>query len=299
MPRIPKFQRASKLGTSSAVHASSTLPRPIVFIQSRHSSTPGRRQQSACFVHGVRSNIWGSAAPLISRRAYSTSIDGTKKSEAETAAAEDRLRAEGVDQSVTFAEEGALLDEFEEAEGEDIQTNLAIPPPLSSAPVPEDVSDPDYVQAESGVGLEEVGGLASYWEEKSHWDPSIELEIFGPSKKTRHPAILEVVVRRAVVEALAMQASANEEESSPGLAGTWSVGGPQGFSRAFSVKVAVADEKATLEGDVKRLVDGLRSPGVSDDSILIGSGEAQALLSSCGDNWKRVPLTDHALKFAV
>ncbi|KAL2265986.1 hypothetical protein VTJ83DRAFT_5338 [Remersonia thermophila] len=85
-----------------------------------------------------------------------------------------------------------------------------------NAPRPDELdNDATYRPAETADGLEEVGGLADWWDKPEHWGPKGAAEYvrsvvgwFGPVEKVTDPALLEVLVKRAVVEALAVARSA-------------------------------------------------------------------------------------------
>ena len=86
-----------------------------------------------------------------------------------------------------------------------IQTDLVIPRGTTNAPRPSDVTDPDYTPAETADGLEEVGGLEDWWDRPGHWGASKTYVGFGPRDKVTDPAMLEVLAKRALVEAIVMK----------------------------------------------------------------------------------------------
>jgi hypothetical protein len=103
-----------------------------------------------------------------------------------------------------------LPEEYYAPEPAEIQTRLVYPGGLTTAPSTSDVADPSYKPADSAEGLEEVGGLADWWEDPAHWGSEggvtqfvrSVVSRFGPAEKVTDPAMLEVLAKRAIVEAI-------------------------------------------------------------------------------------------------
>lgn len=200
-------------------------------------------------------------------------------------------------------EESAALEEYD-AEPVDIQTELQLPPEIMVAPRPEEITDSSYVPADNAEGLEEVGGLADYWETQEHWNPSVEIRGFGPFAKVTDPAVLQVCARRAVVEAVAVRDSAASAENKPSLTGLWERGGQEEQTQALGLQIEVAENgAASLKGDAEGVVKGLTWDPEAEASpageASIEASEAQELLQSWDASWKRISLEDPAFKFAV
>ena len=111
------------------------------------------------------------------------------------------------------AELAAAAEDLQETDTyhpDDIATQLLYPRESTTAPLATDVSDASYKPAETGDGLEEVGGLAGWWDQPAHWgsDGGVAGFVrsvttrFGPVEKVADPAVLEVLAKRALVEAL-------------------------------------------------------------------------------------------------
>jgi hypothetical protein len=92
----------------------------------------------------------------------------------------------------------------------EIPTQLVYPRGVTTVPSPSDISDPAYKPADTADGLEEVGGLADWWDDPLHWGSeggvrqfvaSVAMP-FGPAEKVTDPAMLEVLARRAIIEAI-------------------------------------------------------------------------------------------------
>lgn len=92
----------------------------------------------------------------------------------------------------------------------EIPTQLVYPHEITSVPAPSAITDPAYKPADTADGLEEIGGVAGWWDEPTHWgsDGGASQYVrnvvrpFGPAEKITDPAVLEVLARRAIVEAL-------------------------------------------------------------------------------------------------
>ncbi|CRK23673.1 hypothetical protein BN1708_018050, partial [Verticillium longisporum] len=60
------------------------------------------------------------------------------------------------------------------------------------------------------IGLEEVGGYEGWWEREGHWGPESEYTPFAAAERVQDAAVLEVLTRQAVVEALAFRKERDE-----------------------------------------------------------------------------------------
>jgi len=86
--------------------------------------------------------------------------------------------------------------------------------------VVEEITDPSYTPADTAEGLEEVGGIGGWWDEPAHWGneggaPQFVQSVvspFGPAEKVTDPAMLEVLGKRAIVEALVVARFAGAEK---------------------------------------------------------------------------------------
>lgn len=180
------------------------------------------------------------------------------------------------------------------------EPSLIVPGRILSAPKPDQVTDSSYIPAETGDGLEEVGGLDGWWENDTHWDPSLVFRGFGPQQHVTDAATLEVVARQALMEALAVQ----QEQQHPSLLTTaWSRGSDAQAALALQLDVAADGSVAAVRGDVAGVVSSLTTPEAHADvdAALPTAEQAQALVESWAEDakWKQVSLRDVALKFAV
>lgn len=180
-----------------------------------------------------------------------------------------------------------------------IATDLVLPPrKVTTAPRPDDLESTDYVEANSAAGLPVVGGLKGWFaaEEDAgndHWGPSKSFAGFASEAGDMHPAQLEVCVRRAVLEALAIRSAGDEEL----LVESWRADG--GWERVLGLEVQVNGEgEATVKGDVSGVVEGLVGDvGAREETMAVD--EARELVVVTNTDWKLIPLKDAKLKFAV
>lgn len=181
----------------------------------------------------------------------------------------------------------------------DIITEIKAPGRLRSAQRPDEVENVTYQPSLSGEGLDEVGGVANWWEDDSHWSSSLAYSGFGPREKITDSAVLEALARRAVVEALAVR----EVEGEQALGSLWQEGGRDALTRALEVNVTV-DENGTvaLNGDVSAIIEGLKAQPeaqeIREDSAL-ASQQAAEFRKSWDKSWKSISLEEPRFKFAV
>lgn len=175
-----------------------------------------------------------------------------------------------------------------------IETDLVLPPTeRTKAPRPEELDESVYVAAETAAGLPVVGGLKGWFAEDDHWGPSKSFAGFASETKVTDPAQLEICVRRAVLEALAVRSAGVEGL----LVESWRADG--GWDRALGLGVKVAaDGKATLEGDAVGVVEGLGGDEGAREEMMPAE-QAREIVQMTSREWKQVSLKDARLKFAV
>ncbi|KAL2175086.1 uncharacterized protein P884DRAFT_207163 [Thermothelomyces heterothallicus CBS 202.75] len=130
-----------------------------------------------------------------------------------------RLQAQNATEASIEAVEG-FSEDYLPSYRPRIRTQLVYPRGVSIAQPVEDVSDPSYTPAESAAGLEEVGGVADWWDDPTHWGTEggvaqyVQSVVgqFGPAEKVTDPAVLEVLAKRAIVEALVVARFAGAEK---------------------------------------------------------------------------------------
>ena len=218
--------------------------------------------------------------------------------------------------ALSLQSEAEILEEGEEAE---IGGGIVIPPEFSYAPAPGAAGD--YVPAKSAEGLEEVGGLEGWWDVEGHLSDADRLRVFSErGEKVMDRGVLEVLIRQAVVEGLIVQGKAGGEM----LTARWGPSGKEAMSRAAGVEVVVSEAgDVTLTGDLSGVLSGLKesaeaqpaqeaapeaeaaAEGVPEEAVaeqaeeLLTAEEAKEMVKSWDRAWRKVPLTDPSLKFAV
>lgn len=210
-------------------------------------------------------------------------------------------------------------------------TSIVVPPDFSYAPPPKETGD--YVPAQSAEGLEEVGGLEGWWDVEGHLGEADRLRVFperAAADRVTEPRVLEVLVRQAVVEGLVVQG-----KEAAMLMGRWGALDKAAMVRAGGVDVKVAENgDVTLTGDLGAVLEGLKedpeqaettsetrpqenaaeqqgapeqaaeqeasaeqTEPAADEALT--AEEAKEMIKSWDNSWRKVPLTDPALKFAV
>jgi hypothetical protein len=140
--------------------------------------------------------------------------------------------------------------------------------------------------------------MTKWWEDDSRWSESQYKGFFGRLDKVNQPEILEVLTRRAVVEALAVRQGLGHEA----LIGQWQAGGRDEMLAALQMEISIStDGVPQLKGDVQGVVSALQTPmeNQSSDGEVPSLSEAGELLRSWNENWKQISLDDSSLKFAV
>ena len=183
------------------------------------------------------------------------------------------------------------------------------PPPRINAARIEEVADPTYAPATSADGLKTVGGVSNWWNKSEHWDPSGDFIGFKPKEKVTDPALIDVAVRRAVIEAFALREAGREDD----LVGVW----PTTLSKA--------DTQALLAREVKTSENGAVTLGAAESAAVaeqlrwkddvettettaeessaspetLSAEEAAALALTWDRSWGSTSIADPRIRFAV
>lgn len=182
-----------------------------------------------------------------------------------------------------------------------------VPPPARSEAERADlVSDPEYLPANTAEGLRSVGDLGRWWETRDHWPRECDFVGFKAKKKVEHPVLLEVAVRRAVTEALALK----QQDMGSQLTGFWSLEDQAQYESVLGLQVQV-DEA----GDAKVRGTDAKPPAhvvaveekgkapmryTAEPAFILPSvAEALAWKETADPAWKKVSLQDPRVKFAV
>jgi hypothetical protein len=202
--------------------------------------------------------------------------------------------------STDIVETSEAVDEAELAEIEAVQTDLVYPTEIKEAPRPNDVTDAAYVPATRAEGLEEVGGLEGWWDKPEHWGPSKQYVGFGPVDRVTDPAVLEVLTKQAVVEAIVLRGFVTSIEKATTLMADF---GSKEQARLARTELAVGPDGAVVlknEKDLSRLrgliqtacrrsePEGPHRPSLE---------EAKAMMKSWGADWKSAELKDPFVMF--
>ncbi len=190
-----------------------------------------------------------------------------------------------------------------------IETDIVYPGQITTAPRANQVDDPGYVPAETIEGLEEVGGLADWWENPEHWGSSKKYVGYGPvENKVTDPAVLEVLAKAAVVEALVLKWLAEKGETDkPAL-----IKGKNALLELAKVEVVAAPNGEVAlanEGDYEsiwalwsnepfKVVSTFAGSEAAAEEA-ISAEEARELVKSWGTSWKAARLDDVVVKFHV
>lgn len=248
------------------------------------------------------------AAPL---RPFSTSRAAPFRQRTPSRA-DDKQRREVLEALERDRQSALSLSETELAEAESAvpeATSIVVPPEFSYAPAPKEAGD--YVPAQTAEGLEEVGGLEGWWDVEGHLGEADRLRVFSErvGAKVTEPSVLEVLVRQAVVEGLVVQGKGGEL-----LMGRWGALDKGAMVRAGGVEVQVSEAgDVTLTGDLGAVLEGLKKeeevaaeePVVEKEAAepapeeLLTAEDAGEMIKSWDYTWRKVPLTDSSLKFAV
>ncbi|KAI0007574.1 ribosomal subunit 39S-domain-containing protein [Xylariaceae sp. FL0662B] len=171
-----------------------------------------------------------------------------------------------------------------------------IPPPrYSRAPRPDRIRASDYVPADISKGLETVGGIENWWN-REHWSDAGDFVGFKPREKLLDPTVIEASVRRAVVEAYMLKQAGRERF----LTKNWPVGGEEELHRVMDVGITTA-EGAVSVGEAPGILDALSKKDEPQSAAkpVLSPEEAVKYKEAWDSSWKKAPLSDPRIKFAV
>lgn len=190
-----------------------------------------------------------------------------------------------------------------------IQTDLILPPTEPTvAPRAGDLEQAteEYTPADTALELEVVGGLQNWFsKKKNHWGASKDFVGFAPSQKVTKPALLELTTMRAVLEAAALAVFAERKQKPSLLADAWADSGRNGVNRVLGLEFKVDEEgqvelgegildvAKTLKMDAKAEAEAV----VNEDKVT--AQEADEMLRTRDQSWKKISLQNPKLKFAV
>lgn len=182
------------------------------------------------------------------------------------------------------------------------QSRLRLPPKKTQEAVSEEdaANDPTYTPAQSIEDLEAIPSLDTWWKQPGNWGPESEFHGFGAAEKVADVKVTQVLLRRALVEALALQQQPGAFEQ--WAFKTWPVGDKQSLDLSLQAEIEKQGERIALKGDGTPIVETLTRPveqeQTSQPSFGITSEEAAKAVKSWDKAWKNAVLTDE-LKFLV
>lgn len=177
------------------------------------------------------------------------------------------------------------------------QSRLVLPPRRTEAVTEKELQsvDPTYVPATELEGLDEIEPIKTWWERPGHWGEESEFRGFAP-KKVEDKAVIELYLRRAVVETLALQEAGLLNDW---VAKKWRAGDRAELDQTLAVDIVVQDGKATLKGDLGSVTGRLTSQVEElEQAETVSAEEAKEIVKTWDASWKEVALNEH-LKFAV
>ncbi|KAK1782403.1 ribosomal subunit 39S-domain-containing protein [Copromyces sp. CBS 386.78] len=201
IPRIPSTASAL-CSSSSPVASTSAVPFRTLRAQAADSSSACQSCNFSTQISATRNRVWQNTLQT-QRRCASTVSETTPDAPVAAAAA-----------AAQIATEPALTLEQQKKKrrGGFVETqrkiNLVLPGEPTRASAPEKIRDPNYEPAASGAGLQEIGGISDWWNKPENFrdgGKQFEYQGFAAQEKITDPRLLKVILRRALVEGLALK----------------------------------------------------------------------------------------------
>lgn len=181
-------------------------------------------------------------------------------------------------------------------------TRLVMPPKRTEAATEDELksTDPSYVPAEDASELEEIAIPKTWWDEPGHWGEESQFKGFASSNKVVNGGLIEMLLRRALIEVLALKEAGVFSEWA---AKRWRPGSRAELDQALSVGIQMNDGRAVLNGDAGAVVASVMAENEAEvDQMAMASmpsvEEATELIKGWDPSWLNVPLDDE-MKFAV
>lgn len=278
----PSIARVRRLSTRHIAHA---LTQQTSTTSTRQSFALSRGIATTCAARGkntdwLRKKIWHGDAPGAADP-YTQRPD-----EAIANAAETNLPDEALEMHHEQPIPEAILD-----------SRLPLPPQRTEATAERNVAanDPSYVPATTMDGLEEIAPISQWWEQPGNWGEESAFQAFASAEKVTDAAAVEVYLRRALVEALALQQTGALSEWATLK---WREGGRADLDAALAVEIEVQDGVASIKGDAAAVADSVTSDVEGFEVEKLAADEAQAIVAGWDASWKETTLNDQ-IKFAV
>ncbi|KUI69230.1 hypothetical protein VM1G_05355 [Cytospora mali] len=297
MRRIARIQRPSAAITQCLQSSSASAPQHAVVCRAAASTTTIRGPRD--FSTTPQRTFHGSRP-----REDKPKVQGVEEVAREAGQASTEVEAQQAAEELIDAD-----DPEAQATQVQVETDLALPPEkIIVAPRADivEAQEKEYTPAESADGLEIVGGLKGWFERDDHWGGTKRYVGFTPTHRVQDPALLELSVRRAVVEALAIF----QEKDNELLTGLWERGEKEDAVRVLGLGLEVAENGyAKLVGDVASVVQSLRWDPEAPDSVAsvdeevgkqrFSPEEAAEIVKTWDNTWKNISLRNMKLKFAI
>lgn len=273
MARIPHMRRLASLQLAIATPSSATRA-PFVACRAISTTNAARGKNT----EWVRGKLWKGDAPG-PEDPYTQRVEPEEVSNLPEEAAEFQPQTDKTPAAVTAS-------------------RLTLPPKRTEATSEKDLKslDATYVPATEAEGLEEIGTLNTWWDQEGHWGEESDFKGFGSSEKVVDRNVVEVYLRQAVVEALALQETGAFSEWATKK---WREGSRSELDQVLAAEVQVQGGQASLKGDAAAIAQRLTSESTETESIdRIAPEEARQMVKSWDASWKDLVLDDQ-LRFAV
>lgn len=158
--------------------------------------------------------------------------------------------------------------------------------------------NPMYEPAKTMDDLVETPPLKEWWEQPGHWDHVNHFRAFAPKEKTESKEVVEVFLRRAVGEALALREAGKLAEWCGGR--KWNPP-PRGGLHSFKAQIEVVDGVASVKNGseiMEALEDKFSKHVWRHVKEWLTPEKAQSMVKHWDNDWKEIRLDDE-LKFAV
>lgn len=273
MPRIQRVHRLSSLRLALSHSAIPSTSRPSFAVTRRAiSSTCVSRSKNTDW---LRKKLWKGEAP-------GAADPYTQRPEPEESS---NLPDEALDASYEQLPE-AVLD-----------SRVALPPQRTEATAERDVAalEPTYVPATTMEGLEDIPTLKQWWDQPGNWGEESIFRAFASAEKVVEGAPVEVYLRRALIEVLALQETGALSEWATKK---WREGSRADLDSALTAEITVQDGVASLKGDAAAISDSITSD--VEDAVVerVSVEEAQQIAAGWDASWRQTQLNEQT-RFAV
>ncbi|KAK3401818.1 ribosomal subunit 39S-domain-containing protein [Sordaria brevicollis] len=199
IPRIPSTASAL-CSASTPVATTSAAPLRTLRAAADSSSTTCQSCNFSTQISATRNRVWQNTLHT-QRRCASTATETTPEATEAAAAAEVATELTGTLEQQRKSKRAGIFEVQRE-------NTLVLPAEPRWAPNAEKIQDPNYEPATSGAGLQEIGGVSNWWNNPEHFKDGgkqFEYQGYASPVKVTDPRLLKVILRRALVEGLALK----------------------------------------------------------------------------------------------